>query len=162
MDWYLVFITLALCATYFILLALFPIFFAQKVTLPRRKPWISLALIIAISVLSYVASFLIPNLEIANRILHIFGGGFTAFFMCFLAVRDSGVRISKFQFFVFSFLIVLALGTANELFEFFLQEYFGYISAATVTDTWLDLASNVVGIILASICFVPFHKENAR
>ncbi len=159
---FLAFITLGLCATYFILLALFPIFFGQKITVSRRKPWLSLALIVIVSLLAYTANFSIQNLWLANRILHIFGGGFAGFLACFLAARDSRIQITKFQFFVFSVLIVLALGTANELLEFFLQEYFGFISATTVTDTWLDLASNTVGIIIASICFVPFHKEDMR
>jgi len=161
LDVHLAFITFALCIVYFILLALLPRFFTQQITPPRRNPLPSLIYIVALSVLAYIASFSIQDLEFGNRILHIFSGGFVGFFMCFLATRDSRVRINKFQFFVFSVLIVLALGIANELLEFFLQEYAGYISSATVTDTWLDLASNVVGMILAGICFVPFYKENA-
>ena len=159
---YLVFIVLAMCATYFILLALLPRFFAQKVMLPRRRQLVSLVHIVIFLVLTYAVNFSIQDPWLANRVLHIFGGGFLGFFMCFLAVRDSGIRITKFQFFVFSVLIVLALGTANELLELFLQEYAGIISSTTVTDTWLDLASNTVGIILASICLVPFHKENTE
>jgi len=115
---YLTFITLALCVGYFILLKLFPYFFAQKVLPQRRSPWFPLAYIVLFSALVYAANFLIPDPELANRILHIFGGGFLAFSVCFFAVRDSGVYISKFQFFLFSVLIVLALGTANELLEF--------------------------------------------
>jgi hypothetical protein len=152
------FITLAMCAAYLILLYLFPLFFGQKITPARKKPWFSLACIIIFSTFAHTASLSIQDLELANRILHIFGGGFMGFFVCFLAARDSGVNINKFQFFVFSVLIVLALGIANELFEFFLQTYFELISAATVTDTWLDLTSNAIGIVIAGLCFVPFHK----
>ncbi len=79
-----------------------------------------------------------------------------AFMVCFLVVKDSKLPVTKFQFLIFSALIATALGVANELLEFFLQHYFGFISAASVTDTWLDLLSNTVGILLASICFVPF------
>lgn len=155
---YLTFITLALCVGYFILLKLFPLFFTQKNISQRRSPWFPLAYIVIFSALVYAANFSIPDPELANRILHIFGGGFLAFSVCFFAARDSGVSISKFQFFLFSALIVLALGIANELLEFFLQEYAGIISSTSVTDTWFDLASNTIGIILASMCFVPFHK----
>ena len=156
---FLVFITLAMCVIYFILLALFPLFFSQKITTSRKKSFIPLVYIVIFSLLVYVVSFSIQNLDLSDRILHIFGGGFLGFFICFLAAKNSGVRITTFQFFLFSVLTVTTLGVANELLEFFLQTYFGYISAATVTDTWLDLASNTVGIILASICFVPFYKN---
>lgn len=156
---YLAFITLAMCVVYFILLQLFPIFFAQKITLQRRKPFLSLICIVIFSVLAYVASFSIQDIELSNRVLHIFGGAFLGFFVCFLATRDSRININKFQFFVFGALIVLALAIANELLEFVLQEYGILVSAINVNETWLDLASNVVGIILASIFLVPFHKE---
>ncbi len=54
-------------------------------------------------------------MELSNRVLHVFGGGFLAFLICFLAALDSRVRIRRFQFFLFSFLIVIALGVANEI-----------------------------------------------
>ena len=154
---YLIFITLALCAAYFILLKFLPRFFAQEITRSRRNFLFPLLFILIFSAVAYAVSYALPDPEIGNRVLHI-SGGFAGFLTCFFATRDSGVRINKFQFFVCSALIVLALGVANELLEFFLQEYVGIISAATVTDTWLDLASNTIGIILASMCSVPFHK----
>jgi len=155
------FITVMLCINYFILIYLFPVFFAQKVTRPRKKPWVSLLFIIFFSVLAYALNSLIQDAWIANRILHIVGGGFTAFLVCFLAARDSRVSINKFQFFIFGFLYVLSLGVANEIFELILQTYFGIISSTAVDDTWLDLASNLSGLIIASVCFVPFHKKEA-
>ena len=159
---HLALITLALCVSYFILIYLFPFFFAQEIPSKRKNPLFSLILIVICSGLAYLASFSVSDLELGNRILHIFGGGFVAFLVCFLSARDSGVRISKFQFFLFSTLIVLALGIANELSEFILQEYWGFLFTRSVNDTWLDLASNVVGIILASACFVPFHKKDLQ
>ena len=156
---YLTFITLALCVTYFILLDLFPILLAQKIQPSlNRKSLLPILYIFAFSTFVYIVNFLIPDPEFANRLLHVFGGGFLGFSVCFFAVRDSGVHISKFQFFTFSVLVVLALGVANELLEFVLQIYGVVISATSVTDTWLDLASNTIGIIIASMCFIPFHK----
>ena len=159
---YAVFIALALCATYFILLSLFPTFFAQKITLPRRSPWFSLSCIIAFLALAYAISFSIQDPELNNRAVHIFGGGFAGLLTCFFAARDSRVLINKFQFFVFSALIVLALGVANELFEFILQMYGWIISSASFEDTWFDLASNAIGIVLASVCLVPLYKGEAQ
>ncbi|MFH1178553.1 MAG: hypothetical protein V1711_02445 [bacterium] len=156
---YLVFITLAMYATYFVLLFLLPLFFGQKITTPRKKLLLPLLYIVIFSVLAYAVSYSVQDIELANRILHIFGGSFLGFFVCFLAARNSEVHINKFQFFVFSVLIVLALGIANELLEFVMQEYIGLISATSITDTWLDLVSNVIGVIFASICLVPFHRK---
>jgi ABC-type Co2+ transport system permease subunit len=155
----LAFITLAMCIGYFILLAVLPLFFAQKITRPKKNQLIPLVYIILFSTLAYAVSFLIQDIELGNRFLHIFGGGFLGFFVCFLATRNSGVHVNKFQFFMFGALIVLVLGIANELLEFILQNYWGFIMSISVNDTWLDLASNSVGVILASIFFVPFHKE---
>ena len=53
---------------------------------------------------------------------------------------------------------MLALGIVNELFELVMQEYGGFIFIQSIIDTWLDLASNVAGVAIASICLVPFHK----
>jgi len=156
---YMIFIALVMCVTYFILLDLFPRFFARKITLPRKSPFFSLICIILFSALAFGASLLIQDIELANRVLHAFGGGFLGFLACFLAARDSRVDINKFQLFVFSVLIVLALGTANELLELILQNCFGFVSAPSTDDTWLDLASNTIGIMLASLCLVPFHKR---
>jgi hypothetical protein len=158
---YLAFITLMLCVFYFILLSLLPIFFGQKVISPRRKPFLSIIVIIGFSVLAYALSYSIQNIDLSDRVLHILGGGFAGFLVCFFAVRDSRISINKFQFFLFSALIVIALGVANELAEFVMQYYNVLISATTVEDTWLDLASNVVGIFIASACLVPFHKQHA-
>jgi hypothetical protein len=156
---YLVFVTLALCAVYVALLDFFPRFFAQEGVTSRRNRFLPLFGIIAFSAMAYAMSYSLSDQEFSNRVLHIFGGGFAGFLTCFLAVRNSGVRIRKLQLFVVSVLIVLALGTAHELLEFFLQTYAGIMSATTITDTWLDLTSNVVGMLLASACLVPFHKE---
>ena len=147
-----------MCATYFLLFALLPRFFAQKITTPLGNPFLSILYIVLFSILAYGTSLSIQDLELSNRILHILGGGFFGFLTCFFATRDSGVRINKFQFFVLSALIVLALGVANELLEFLLQSYAGIISAATPTDTWFDLASNTIGIGIASIFLVQLHK----
>ncbi len=153
---YLIAITVGLCVAYFILLFLFWFFFENKKAEIPKNSFRSIILIILLSLAGYVVVLNIPDLELGNRFLHAFGGGFLAFMVCFLVVKDSTLPITKFQFFVFSALIVTALGVSNELLEFFLQHYFGLISSASTTDTWLDLLSNTVGSIIASTCFVPF------
>ncbi|MBM3204789.1 hypothetical protein FJZ48_02295 [Candidatus Uhrbacteria bacterium] len=87
-----------------------------------------------------------------------------AYMVCFIAAKDSRVSISKFSFFVFSVLIVTGLGVANEIIEFIGQNYFHYLFAPHINDTWLDLISNTVGIAVGSACFVPFanFRKNQR
>lgn len=157
MIFYLFTITFGLCVSYLILFFLFPYFFeGVRGAKLSYKSLLSIVIICLVSFVSCYVALSIDDREIGNRLLHIFGGGFTAFLVCFLAAKDSGIRLRKFQFFLFSFLIVIALGVLNEVVEFLLQYYFDIISAKTAIDTWLDLNSNIVGILIASICFVPF------
>ena len=99
------------------------------------------------------------NQELANRLLHALGGGALGTLTCYLATKDSKVNITTFQFFIFSFLLVTALGVGNELLEFFLQETTGEIFSNSNIDAWLDLASNTVGALLASAVFVPIFSK---
>ena len=149
-----------MCAAYFMLLALYPLLFSQKRTALSFRSLLSLGTIILISTLVLLVSFSIQDVDLGNRVLHTFGGGFLGFLVCFLAAKDSRININRFQFLVFSALIVLALGIANELLEFMLQEYVGMIFAIHVNDTWLDLASNVTGIVLGALLITPFYRGN--
>lgn len=157
---YLLFITFGLCATYFILYFLFSIFFKNTITRPNHKSVYSIIYVVIFSLLSYLIVYVIPNEWWSDRVLHLLGGGAVSFFLCFLVVKDSKLNIGRFQFFIFSFLIVTALGVGNEIIEFFLQHYFNIIFASTVTDTWLDLISNLIGTLIAAAVLVPFIKNN--
>ncbi len=163
MIFYLSAITFGLCVSYLILFFLFPYFFyGTKGNKLSLKSLASILVICAISFLSCYIALSIDDRDFGNRILHIFGGGLTAFFVCFLAAKDSGVQLRKFQFFLFSFLMVIALGIVNEIAEFLLQYYFDIISAETPIDTWLDLNSNVIGALIASVCLVPFISSKNK
>ena len=158
---YLLALTIGYGLAYVGLCALFPHFFENAFLKPGAISKKSLAYIVAFACVVFVVSAGISDMELSNRVLHVFGGGFLAFFICFLAARDSRVRIRRFQFFLFSFLIVIALGVANEILEFFLQNYFHFGFTRNVNDTWLDLISNVAGALIASLClllFVPKSK----
>jgi hypothetical protein len=153
---YLLIITFVLCSIYFFLFCFLPIFFGKEMDKISKKAVSSVIIILAVSFFVYYLSFTISNIEIANRILHIFGGGFLAFWVCFLAVYDGRLKINKFQFFIFTILFVTALGVLNEIIEFFLQNYAHMMMAPDINDTWLDLISNTIGLIFASLIFVPF------
>lgn len=157
---YLLFITFGMSCAYFILFFIFSLFFKNAFTpLPRRSIF-SIACIVLFSLLTYMVTFSVPDLELSNRILHTFGGGFLAFMVCFLVAKDGKLPIGKFQFFLFSFMMVITLGVVNETMELFLQYNFGLPFARNVSDTWFDLLSNTVGALLASVCFVPFVKKS--
>jgi hypothetical protein len=156
---YLITISCLLCVAYILFLQVFNYFFAHKTVPIPYKAVSSITLIFFLSLIGYAIAFKIHDIELANRIMHGFGGGFLAFLVCYLAVRDSELKISRFQFFVFSFLLVTAMGVANEILECILQQYGGLRSATSVTDTWYDLISNTVGILIAAAFLVPFISK---
>jgi drug/metabolite transporter superfamily protein YnfA len=149
-------ITLGLCLCYFALFFALPLFFEKEIVKISKKSVISISAIILFSLFVYYLNSVILDSEIANRVLHAFGGGFLAFMVCFLVVKDGRFPITKFQFIIFTVLFVTALGVANEIIEFFLQNYAGMVMANSINDTWLDLVSNLFGVIIAGIVFTPF------
>ncbi len=155
-------ITFGLCLAYLLVYLLIGPFFNQPTARLTARSTYSLITIFVFSLLTFAISIYIPDLVLGNRVLHAFGGGFMAFFVCFLAARDSRVKINRFQFLLVSLLVVTALGVANEIIEFFLQYYFAKYDlffATTINDTWLDLVSNTIGILLAAAVFVPHIKK---
>ncbi len=145
----------AYCLLYLGLVYLFPLFFTGAWGENQRiNPW-SLVLIIIVTFITFSLFLSVDDYPLANRLQHALGGGFLGFMVCFLAWRSSRLTINRFQFFLFSFLIVIALGVANEIVEYVLQNYFSMLMARTINDTWLDLISNIVGILVGSAIFVP-------
>lgn len=156
---YLLFITSALCLAYFLLYQLFSLFFKNTTASLNTKSVSSIVLIVILSFISYAVSLSIEDKQLSNRVLHAFGGGFLSFLICFRIVKDSKLKIGKFQFFVFSFMVVCAMGVGNEVLEFFLQKYTDFVFANSPTDTWLDLMSNTAGTLIGSVLLVPFLKK---
>lgn len=155
---YLLILPIGFCVSYFILLFLFSFFFENKTARVTKKSFSSVALVVFLIFSTYIVTFQIPDTELANRVLHGFGGGFLAFLLCFLVTKDGNLQIGKFRFFIFSALIVTAMGVVNEIMEYIIQNYgsLGLIFTDSINDTWLDLVSNAIGMAIASICFVPF------
>ncbi len=155
---YLLFLMLGYCLAYVLLQYLFSSFFenADAGRVRDRLSLFSMAVIMSLNLIFFLISAAVPDPEISNRVLHVFGGGFLAFLVCFLVVKDGGLRIGRFRFFVFSFLVTVALGVANEIVEFLLQRYAGFTFATSAMDTWFDLLSNVCGALLGAACLLPF------
>ena len=143
---------------------LFPVIFEKPLIKLNRRFFYSSAIIAIITLANYlfIVHFFDINVGIGNRLLHAVGGGFVGSLLCFLVVKDGRLAINKWQFLIITALIVTALGVANELYEFVLQMYFHHISSATVIDTWQDLTSNTVGIIISLIVLMPFINNKKK
>jgi len=160
---YLLALIVPFCLAYFILGAIFSLFFDGKLpSFSLSKSARSLLVIVsfALGVFAIISSVSDP--ELGNRIEHALGGGALASLICFLAVKDTRVSIGRFQFFVFVALIVTSLGVLNEIVEFFLQTHTRIIFSGNALDTWRDLSSNTAGIALALAALSPFVAKRER
>ena len=145
---YHILLALGLCLAYGLFAYGFAWFFgAGPVRLSRR----SVVYIALVAVAGDFVSTLIPDWQLANRVLHILAGGFAGYLACVLAARDASLAIGRARFAIVAALLVTALGVANEHLELALQSFAHLRFAATVSDTWLDLASNTVGIALGAL-----------
>ena len=159
---YLGFLFVTISLSYFAVSAFFTYFFENRRPVFAQQTIVSLTVIVAITSAAFFASIFLPDKELGNRILHAFGGGFAQFLACFFAARDMNIRASRLKIFIFSFMAVTTLGVFNELMEFFLQSTVGLQSAETITDTWLDLVSNTVGILLSALVTMPFLHSDSQ
>ncbi len=110
----------------------------------------SMGVLAGLIIVVFVVALSVPDAELGNRFQHAVGGGVLGVVLCFLVFRDHRIKATRFQFFIWTTLIVTALGVGNELLEFFMQANTTMIFAANTFDTWRDLASNTVGIALAA------------
>jgi hypothetical protein len=145
-------LVLGLCLTYVLLAHGLAWFFKAG---PVRLSWGSATAIALVAIASDALGASIADWQIANRVLHIFGGGFASYLAVVLAARAAGVAIGRARLVVVATLVVIALGVGNELVELALQRYAHFRFAAGPFDTWLDLASNTVGIALGALLLAP-------
>ena len=156
---YLVFVTAGLCAAYLLVFFAAPPFFGIPVKRGARPSLYSLIAIVLLSAAAYALAYSVADPWWSNRVLHILGGGVVGSFTVYRAARDAKLALGVFRSFAFIVMLVTTLGVCNELTELVLQTQFGFISSTTPTDTWLDLASNTVGILLASAVFAPLLRD---
>lgn len=154
---YFLFLAVGFWLTYAVLLFIFPLFFTGRPPRPTGRSVLSLAFIFAALLAVFILVTVIHDHDrvLANRLLHALGGGFLSFFVCYRVVLDTRLAIGRFQFLVFSALVVTALGVGNEILEFFLAIWLGVNLQTDGFDTWLDLVSNAVGTAAGALVFVP-------
>lgn len=126
------------------------LFFTGKLPRFGRESARSIAILAVLIAAVFAVVALIPGEELGNRFQHAVGGGVLGIVLCVLVFRDQRIRVKRFQFLVWSVLVVTALGVGNELFEFFAQSFSTIVFADNPLDTWRDLASNMVGIAVAA------------
>ncbi len=158
---YLLILTISLWLAYIVLSWLFLFFFSSNKNQRPNWRWLSVLMITTFIAVVYSLSLAIDDLELANRFLHVFGGGVMGILLCYLAVRDNRIKVNYWQFVIFSFLVVLSLGVANEILEFILQFTVYFTFSANSYDTWWDLSSNVAGALLALLIFTPLINNQA-
>ena len=158
---YLLVIALGLCVLYTSLLWFFPYFFGKPSAVKQAFSLRSIAYLLALYTFVIWIVFSMEDIELGNRILHSVAGGFAAFMTCFLAVRDTRLPLSRLRFFIFSALLVTSLGVVNELAELILSFFVEFDFPRHIDDTWFDLASNTVGLLVAALVFTPFIKSDA-
>lgn len=145
--------------TYGTLFALLPLFFGQPIPRPTRSSVYSVVLlIIAIEVAFYlVDAFLLPPLS--NRVLHMVGGGMLAYFLYYCVMNDLKISVPRVQFFMLGFMVVTTLGVANELLELVLHVTRLRVFPIIDIDTWLDLANNTSGAIVAGVPLTYIYQQ---
>lgn len=134
------------------------LFFSGKLPRFGRESVRSIVILAVLIAAVFAVVAFIPGEELGNRFQHAVGGGVLGIVLCFLVFRDQRIRVKRFQFFVWSVLVVTALGVCNELFEFFAQSFSTMIFADNPLDTWRDFASNTVGIALAAPVATLFRR----
>lgn len=154
---YLMVAALGLGLAYFPVSFILARLFASNKTHSWKKLMFSFVIIMVSSLLISAISLTVPH-GLDNRFLHAFGGGFMAVLVCFISFKNHDFKMSRFQFAIMAILLGMAFGTANEMFEFFLQSNFGLVANASLNDTWLDLASNTVGMFIALPLLLPFVR----
>ena len=138
-----------LLVAYIFIFALFSLFFENKRSFKNKLVLRSVIYPIFMSSVIYFFIFntLDPFFGWGNRLVHALNGGFITFFLCFLVAKDGDFKINRFQFFIFSFLLVTAFGVFYEIFEFVAQHFFHIEMVIGIEDTWLDLISNSLDYI---------------
>jgi len=160
---YPVYLTFVMAGVYIFLNFAANQFFRHRPSKVKELSFHSIVYIAAVSMLAYIVSTQITDKELGNRVLHAFGGGFTAFFICYRVMADARLPLNLFQFFALSFLVVTGLGVANEIMEYFFQIHLDLVFAPHPYDTWLDLISNTVGATIGGLVFLPlFSKYHDR
>jgi hypothetical protein len=139
-------------AAYIALAYGFAWFFAgRRAALRARRVIPAVALIVCAVIVADAASLAVEDWQLANRVLHIFGGGFAGYLACALAARDAQLAIGRTRFVIAAACVVTSLGVGNELVELALQRYAHFRFAAGPLDTWFDLASNLAGIAIGAV-----------
>lgn len=146
---------------YFGMYAFFPMILGQRLYKPTKLSAFAIVLILILISATIIITMGRHNEFWPNRFEHAFGGGVIMMLAAYLAQKDSRTRMTRFQFFALSALLVTALGVANEILELYVYFAFGYNFANSVLDTGFDLLSNTVGILLASLVLVPLYKPRA-
>lgn len=77
----------------------------------------------------------------------------------FLSLRDAKVNVSFWKSAILVFLLTTTFGVFNEILEFIGQKYTTIVFANSIEDTWLDLTSNTIGILIGIFISLLFINK---
>lgn len=135
--------------------------------LPLLTQWLSgkppvKRTILIIAGLIYFVSWYLPSPKVDQMqtafMTHFVGGGIFSGIVWVYVRKQLGLNYRPLQDLVFTYILVSALGVANELFEFFITRT--GLASLTSYDTWWDLVANTSGALL--FWFVYFIYRPAR
>ncbi len=149
---------IAYTLSYLFLTYIWQYFFKAKNAKLHHPKTSSALIIILFGALSFLIVKIIPDTELANRFQHAIAGAFLGMMFSYLSFKDSKVSLDKLSLFILSAFLVSFLGVLNEIFEFLMQISTNLTFADSDYDTWLDLSSNLFGIILGSV-FILFDEK---
>lgn len=118
------------------------------------------ALLFIASVLFFISWYL-PSPDIQGQYTafttHFVGGGMFSAFLWLYIKKQLAKDYSWWQDLVAIYLLVSALGVANELFELLVTQL--HLAKITPTDTWWDLLANTLGALLVWLVYTIFRKR---
>lgn len=159
---YLIPFTVAYIFCYIIFIPFFQKFFDHRIEIKNNIKTSSILIILLLSIILGFIIFAIRDEELANRFQHAIFGGTLFSSSLFLSLKDSKVKINLWKSSVIIFLLTTTFGVFNELLEFWLQSFLPIRFATSIEDTWLDLASNAVGILVAIFIFYSLVLSKAN
>ncbi len=94
-----------------------------------------------------------------DQAVHAFGFGLTAVIFYFLVSRKTGTAIPVLWLAILSICAAMGLGALNEVVEFSASLALSSNGVGGYINTGLDLVSNMVGAIIATIVYIRLKKK---
>ncbi len=154
---YFIILAILYIFTYFFLTYFLQIFFNWKISETKFNLF-HIWIILVLYFFFIIFANSLENVELWNRIQHMFWWWFMMVVIFFFSTFASKIKLTKIQFFVLAMLITTAFWVVNELAESIFQIGKVMLFSTNIADTWLDLWSNSIWALIWSLIFVFFIR----